>query len=231
MQLSKRMQAVANLISPSEALADVGTDHGYIPIYAVQEKIVNHAIAMDINHGPIERAASHIAAHGLEAYIETRCCDGVAGLHAGEVHTVVIAGMGGGLMQKILEDGKEVLKTVSEVILQPQSEIEKFRYYLAANDWMIEKEDMVYEDGKFYPMMRVIHGNMVIKNELFGKYGIYLLEERHPVLKKFLEKTLETNSMIIQKLYEHGRTDEDNRVKELQEEMQHLKAALDYYEV
>lgn len=231
MILSKRMQAVANLITPTDALADVGTDHGYIPIYAVEEKIVNRAIAMDINRGPIERAASHIAEHGLEAYIETRCCDGVAGLNAGEVQTVVIAGMGGGLMQKIMEDGREVLQTVSQVILQPQSEIEKFRYYLAEKGWYIEKEDMVFEDGKYYPMMRVVHGTMEITNVLFGKFGIYLLKGRHPVLKEFLNKSLETNEAILQKLYENGRTEEDGRVKEIKEEMQHMKAALAYYEM
>lgn len=231
MQLSKRMQAVANLITPGDSLADVGTDHGYIPIYAVEEKIVERAIAMDINRGPIERAASHIAEHGLEAYIETRCCDGVADLKAGEVQTVVIAGMGGGLMQKILEEGCEVLATVSEVILQPQSEIEKFRYYLAENGWYIEKKDMVFEDGKYYPMMRAVHGNMEISDVLFGKFGIYLLKDQNPVLKDYLNKSLETNQMILQQLYDNGRTEDDVRVKEIKEEMQYMETALKYYEM
>lgn len=231
MLLSKRMQAVANLITPGDALADVGTDHGYIPIYAVEQKIVKHAIAMDINRGPIQRAASHIKEYGLEAYIETRCCDGVQGLNKDEVQTVVIAGMGGGLMQKILEEGKEVLSTVSEIILQPQSEIEKFRYYLAENGWKIEKEDMIFEDGKYYPMMRVVHGTMEITDVLYGKYGIYLLKDKHPVLKDYLHKTLETSDAILQKLYLNGRTEEDDRVKEIKEEMQYMKAALNYYEM
>ncbi len=231
MQLSKRMQAVADLITPCDMLADVGTDHGYIPIYAVEEKIVKRAIAMDINRGPIERAASHIAEHGLEAYIDTRCCDGVADLKAGEVQTVVIAGMGGGLMQKIMEDGAKVFQTVSEVILQPQSEIEKFRYYLVSHGWYIEKEDIVFEDGKYYPMMRIRHGEMEISNELFGKFGIYLLEERNPVLKDYLNKSLDTCSSILNKLYACGRSEEDERVMEIKEEMQHVNAALKYYEV
>lgn len=231
MLLSKRMQAVANLITPGDALADVGTDHGYIPIYAVEEKIVNRAIAMDINRGPIQRAASHILEHGLEAYIETRCCDGVQGLNMNEVQTVVIAGMGGGLMQKIMEDGKEILATVPEVILQPQSEIEKFRYYLAEHGWLIEKEDMVFEDGKYYPMMRVVHGHMEITDVLYGKFGIYLLKDQHPVLRDFLNKSLSTNEDILQKLYKNGRTEEDDRVKEIKEEMQYMQAALKYYEM
>lgn len=231
MQLSKRMQAVADLITPGEALADVGTDHGYIPIYAVEENIVKRAIAMDINKGPIERAASHIAEHGLEAYIEMRCCDGVKGLCAGEVQTVVIAGMGGGLMQKIMEDGAEVLQTVSEIILQPQSEIDKFRQYLVSHGWMIEREDMVFEDGKYYPMMRVKRGKMEVSNELFWKFGIYLLEDRNPVLKDFLDRSLDNCSHILEKLYSSGRSEEDERVIELKEEMRQLEAARKYYEM
>jgi len=166
MQLSKRMQAIADMISPCEVLADVGTDHGYIPIYAVKNGIVQRAIAMDINKGPIERAASHIQEYGLDAYIETRCCDGVAKLRPGEADVVVIAGMGGGLMQKILEDGRDVLAAIPEVILQPQSEIDKFRYYLAEHGWKIVQEDIVFEEGKYYPMMKACHGHMDKPDEL-----------------------------------------------------------------
>lgn len=134
-------------------------------------------------------------------------------------------------MQKILEEGCEVLATVSEVILQPQSEIEKFRYYLAENGWYIEKEDMVFEDGKYYPMMRAVHGNMEISDVLFGKFGIYLLKDQNPVLKDYLNKSLETNQMILQQLYDNGRTEDDVRVKEIKEEMQYMETALKYYEM
>lgn len=134
-------------------------------------------------------------------------------------------------MQKILEEGRQVLATVSEVILQPQSEIEKFRYYLAENGWYIEKEDMVFEDGKYYPMMRVVHGSMEISDVLFGKFGIYLLKDQNPVLNDFLNKSLETNQRILQKLYDNGRTEDDVRVKEIKEEMQYMEAALKYYEM
>ena len=93
MQLSKRMQAIADMISPCKVLADVGTDHGYIPIYAVKNGIAQRGIAMDINKGPIERAASHIQEYGLDAYIETRCCDGVAALRSGEADLSEIQGL------------------------------------------------------------------------------------------------------------------------------------------
>ena len=189
MQLSKRLQAIADMISPCNVLADVGTDHGYIPIYAVEQHIAKKAIAMDINRGPIERAASHIAGHGLEAYIETRCCDGVAALGAGEADCVVIAGMGGGLMQKILEEGNTLLAGVKELILQPQSEIGKFRFYLAEHGYAIVQEDMILEDGKFYPMMKVVPGETPIpcENPLYDRFGELLLKGANPVLFRFLE--------------------------------------------
>ena len=231
MQLSKRMQAIANLITPCDTLADVGTDHGYIPIYAVLEKIVKKAIAMDVNKGPIERAKGHIREYGLDAYIDTRLSDGVSQLLPGEADVVVIAGMGGGLMQKILDEGQKVFDTVSEVILQPQSEIDKFRYYLADHGWRIEKEDMVFEDGKYYPMMRVRHGEMERPDELEALYGIWILKEKHPILKEYLEKSYKNCQQILERLYANGRDEQDERVQELKKEMQNILSALHIYEM
>lgn len=231
MQLSKRLQAIADMISPCNVLADVGTDHGYIPIYAVEQHIAKKAIAMDINRGPIERAASHIAGHGLEAYIETRCCDGVAALGAGEADCVVIAGMGGGLMQKILEEGSALLAGVKELILQPQSEIGKFRFYLAEHGYAIVQEDMILEDGKFYPMMKAVHGQMKMDNPLYQEYGMFLLKEKHPVLRLYLEKSMANCQEIQRRLQANGKAESDARMTELKKEMQNITSALEYYEM
>lgn len=231
MQLSKRMQAIADLISPCDTLADIGTDHGYIPIYMVLENRVQKAIAMDVNQGPLLRAKDHIKEYGLDAYIETRLSDGVAELLPREADVVVIAGMGGALMQKILKEGKEVFDTVPQLILQPQSEIDKFRCYLAENGWTIEKEDIVCEDDKYYPMMRVRHGQMSRPDVLESLYGVYLLKEKHPVLKEYLEKAYQNCEKIQERLYENGRDDADPRVLELKKEMQNILSALHIYEM
>lgn len=231
MQLSKRLQAVADFIGSCETLADVGTDHGYIPIYAIQRHIAKRAIAMDINRGPIERAASHIAEHGLEAYIETRCCDGVSGLQAREADAVVIAGMGGGLMQKILNEGRDILADVGQLVLQPQSEIGGLRAYLAGHGYAILQENMVLEDGKFYTMMQVAHGAMEIPDEVCREYGRSLLEMRHPILRLYLERAKENCGQIRKRLYENGRDAKDTRVMEIKKEMQNIDSALAYYEM
>ena len=130
--------------------------HGYVPISLCEGKQIPSAIAMDINEGPLLRAKSHIEEAGLTGYIQTRLSDGLAALKAGEGDTVLIAGMGGILMEKILHEGRETLSSVRELILQPQSEIRQFRTWLREQGLRITDEKMVEEDGKFYPMMRAV---------------------------------------------------------------------------
>ena len=155
-ELSKRLQAVADLVTPGMRLADVGTDHAYIPIYLTQNGLVPSAIAMDINKGPLERADTHILEHGLDGKIVTRLSDGLVNLKMEEADTMIAAGMGGGLVIHILEEGKQIVSTLKGCILQPQSEIQKVREYLVEHGFRFEAEDMVEEDGKYYPMMRVV---------------------------------------------------------------------------
>jgi tRNA (adenine22-N1)-methyltransferase len=156
MKLSKRMEAAAAMVSAGNILADVGTDHGYIPIELVQRGIVPSAIAMDLREGPLSRAREHIKEQGLSKRITLRLSDGVSELSKGEADAVLIAGMGGELIIRILTDGADICHSVRELILQPQSVIGEVRRFLRENGYRITDEDMVFEDGKFYPMMHVI---------------------------------------------------------------------------
>ena len=128
-KLSKRMKAVAAMVSQGNILCDVGTDHGYIPIALIQKNIIPKAIAMDINPGPLERAKEHIGFYELGEYIETRLSDGVAALREGEADSIVVAGMGGELVIHILTEGEAVCRKAKELILQPQSDIWKVRRF------------------------------------------------------------------------------------------------------
>lgn len=154
-QLSKRLQSVADLAESCETMADVGTDHGYIPVYLVACKKAKRAIAMDVNQGPLLRAEEHILQYGMEEHIKTRLSDGLSALKPKEAEVIVIAGMGGALMMRILSQGAETARSAKELILQPQSELMAFRKFLYENGYQIMAEDMVCEDGKYYPMMAV----------------------------------------------------------------------------
>ncbi len=194
--LSKRMEAAAAMVTSGNILADVGTDHGYIPIALVLEKRIRRAIAMDLRRGPLERAKAHIRRFGLEAYIETRLSDGVEALAPDEADTILIAGMGGGLVIQILKKGESVCRTAKELVLQPQSEVERVRRFLRENRYRITAEDMVLEDGKYYPMMKAVPEKTVSqeaaagtdpkRQQLCDRYGPLLLLQRHPVLEDYL---------------------------------------------
>ena len=188
LQLSKRLLTVASMVTEKSRLADVGTDHGYIPIFLCGQGKIPSAIAMDLRKGPLARAEENIRFYGLSDRIETRLSDGVEKLQPGEADSVVIVGMGGSLVQKILEEGKQRLCSVRELILQPQSDICQVRRYLQENGWRITSEKMVCEEGKYYPMMHVVHGHMEPLSDIEWKYGQFLLKEKNPVLLAFLQK-------------------------------------------
>lgn len=229
MELSKRLQAVADLISFGMTVADIGTDHGYIPIYLIETGKSTKALAMDVNEGPLLRAAEHIREHRLDGQIETRQSDGVKKLQVGECDCVVIAGMGGALTIKILEEGETVFRCLKEVVLQPQSEISKVRAYLNTHGYVVVAEDMVYEDGKFYPMMKVINGQATAYTKLELRYGKSLLESRNSVLKEFLKKELKVKSSILQNLSMESGPHIEARRRDLEGELEEIKDALQRY--
>lgn len=229
MELSRRLQAVADLISEGRIVADVGTDHGYIPIYLIEAKKCIRAIAMDVNQGPLLRAKEHIAEHGLSQCIETRLSNGVQNLQPEECDCVVIAGMGGALTIKILEEGKQVFKNLKEFILQPQSELLKVRQYLLEQGYCISQEEMVQDAGKFYTMMRVLNGPMHEYDTVELRYGKLLLEHRHPVLKMFLEKEAHTKQQILKNIILEKGLHIEARKQEIEKELEGIEYALQRY--
>lgn len=229
MELSKRLQAVADLVTPGLKVADIGTDHGYIPIWLMEHKKASFAVAMDINKDPLEKARENIRLHGLTSYIETRLSDGMKNLKAGEAESVVIAGMGGGLVMKILEDVKGKSLGIREWILQPQSEIQKVRTYLRESGYCIVAEDMVLDEGKFYPMMKVIKGEPELYSEAELCYGKILLKNRNKILEEFLKKELDIKTEIRNRLQNSDGENISRRKAELTKEIEVIREALKVY--
>lgn len=202
MQLSKRLEAIVKLAGRCRCVADVGTDHGYIPIYMTEHHLTEKAIAMDVNKGPLERARRNIRAYRMEQQITARLSDGLTELKEKEADCVIIAGMGGLLTIRILEAGKEVLKAVPKLVLQPQSEIGQVRRFLAEHGYRITAEDMVQDDGKYYPVMRAEQGRQEEWTEQEYTFGKYLIASGSPVLLEFLEKEEKLCLEILQSLEE-----------------------------
>ncbi len=158
MDLGKRLSKVASLIMPAETLADVGCDHGYLSIYLVEKELCQRVIAMDVNKGPLQKARENIHKYGYDEYIETRLSNGLNQLKQGEAEGYVCAGMGGPLALQILWNDRDKVSAMRQVILQPQSELWLVRRTLKQWGFVVEKEEIEYEDGKYYFMMRIRPG-------------------------------------------------------------------------
>ena len=220
MSLSDRLKAVAAMITPGLRVADVGCDHGYLAIYLIRKNISPHVIAMDVGEGPLMRAVEHVREAGLTDRIETRLSDGLDKLAEDEAECVVMAGMGGRLMMKIMEDGGAVCSEIREFILQPQSEIEMVRHFLENNGYRIISEDMVFEDDKFYPMMKVIHGKMDLDKPVYYRYGRILIKEQHPVLRAYLRRERRNLLDIAEGLRQSGDSERVKiRLREISEDI------------
>lgn len=182
MELSKRLHMVASMVEKGSIPADVGCDHGYVAVYLIREGICPRVFAMDVNVGPLERAREHVEESGLAAYIDVRLSDGISGLPCRggrpEADTLLAAGMGGRLMVKIMEEGRDKLARMRWAILQPQSEAWLVREALKKNGYFITDENMIWEEGKFYTAIKAV--NLQNPPEGFCRETLEAPEKRFP---------------------------------------------------
>ena len=249
--LSERLRMLADMVTPGNRLVDVGCDHGYLSISLVGSGICPGAIAMDVREGPLAAAKEHIAEYRLDDYIEARLSDGLAEYRLGEADTMVCAGMGGRLMERILREGMEKAREMRELILQPQSELPRFRAFLREAGFTMADEEAVFEDGKYYFAIKAVHGREADETKgtgaetwaavsgveagaagryrLYDLYGELLLQKKHPVLRQYLTQ----REVYVRKLEESlafaGTCKAGRRLEEVRRELGHIREALAYY--
>ena len=247
--LSKRLQAIAGMVPTGSVPADIGTDHGYIPIFLVQKGTVSRALAMDVRPGPLERAREHIESCGLSEKITVRLSDGLDHLDPGEADTLIIAGMGGALIERILSLGKEKgkLEDIRCIILGAQSELPRVRSWILANGFSFDDEEMVEEDGKYYPIIRAVpdggsdaargsgedcvSGKGQILREVLLEYGPVLLKKRHPVLLEYLLREERLCGKIRDQILANGTSDANAcRLEEIRARSERIRVAKDMIE-
>ena len=202
MDLSYRLNKISQKVNENGIIADIGTDHAYIPIFLYKNNKITKGIACDISKGPLKNANENIARYNLQDKIETRLSDGLSKITLDDkVDTIIISGMGGMLIIDILENGKEIVQNAKELILQPQKSVNRVRNYLHKIGFKIEEDEMIKEDNRFYSIIRAVKGNEEIaytKEEyLFGKFDI---NKKSVILKEYIEEELYKMNIILKKL-------------------------------
>ena len=157
MKLTSRLNAVVGLVT-GKSVADIGCDHGKVPIKLILDGVCDKVIAADVNKGPVEACIKNVRANGLTDVIDVRCGDGIKVLETGEVETIIIAGMGGELISTILSEKEDVAKSAKELILQPMTSEEYLREFLQNSGYCIENEILAKEGNKIYVIIRAVKG-------------------------------------------------------------------------
>lgn len=186
--MTPRLLTIADSVPAGACLCDVGTDHGYIPIYLCRKKKIKKALAMDIRPGPLSRAEENIRLYGLEEHVKTRLSDGLCALSAGEADTAVIAGMGGLLIAEILEAQPFLLDCY---VLQPMTAAAELRQYLAEHGYQICHERLAREEEKIYTVMTVRPGQGEKTEPVYYQVGKRLMENRDPLVLDLIDLLLQ----------------------------------------
>ncbi|MBQ9766879.1 MAG: SAM-dependent methyltransferase [Lachnospiraceae bacterium] len=223
--LSERMLRTAAQVTVGNRTADVGCDHAYTSIYLVEQGISPRVVAMDVNAGPLARAKENVARFSMEEQIDLRLSDGLSALRPGEADTILIAGMGGPLVERILTMCPETVAAVKELVLQPQSEIAEVRRFLHRAGFRIAAEDMLFEDGKYYVILRAEHGEEAPWGEEEYLYGKHLIENGSPVLSEFLEKETKKVEALLASLADAGTQKAAARREELRLQLEQMLCA------
>jgi len=228
--LSERMKAIAMMVRQGETVADIGCDHGYISIWLCRTGISPFCIASDVNAGPVAIARKNTEAYNAAGGVTVRLGPGLTVLKEHEVQTAVIAGMGGKTITDILSESLEIAEGM-KLILSPHSEAEVLRYFLTENGFVIEEEDFIKEDDKYYPIIRAYHtGEELFIDDEQAVYGPCLLKKKNKLLKEYILNRQARIAEMKADLSGKNSAKAAERITELDKELELNARALKYYE-
>lgn len=195
--LTPRLQTIADSVLAGKPMADIGTDHGYIPVELVKRGTVPSAIAADINPGPLSKATALAERAGLTDRIATRLGSGIGVLVPGEAATIVIAGMGGYLIAEILDAHPDTALAAERLVLQPMNNSPYLRHYLEDNGFEIVKEELAREDQRVYEIIIARKGQMQITDAADYLIGYRARQQGHPLLKALIRRKMAMEQRIL----------------------------------
>lgn len=227
MELSLRLEKIASMVEKCNKIADIGTDHAYIPIYLVKNGICEIAVASDINKGPIEKAKHNVMMENLQDKIQLRLGGGFSTIKPREVQCAIIAGMGGNLIGDIIEDGLEVFKLLEYCILQPVQNPEVLREYIYSSGYDILDEELCREEDKFYEIIKVKYAEKLQDiDPFYYEISKTLINKKHPLMKEYINSKIEEYYRIVKYINEDTKNAQ-TRKSELMKKIERMKELIE----
>lgn len=223
--LTPRLKKIADMIHPCDCVADIGTDHGYLPVFLCGVEKCKTAIASDVNEGPLKRAEATVSQHKMKDRISLRLGSGAETLTPGETDAIVIAGMGGLLIGELLKASPDVFAKANQIILQPMSSIPELREELYQMGYSILEEVLVPEEEKLYHILSVIPKR---ETEDFSSLdfllGRCLCQNKPEYFDRYIQKELLRQSRKVAGLKKAKEVDEAalNEAEKILEEMKQI---------
>ena len=226
-KLSQRLQAIADMVPAGAKVADIGTDHGFLPCYLAQSGKAEQVIACDVNAQPLALAQKNIADYNVADKVSTRLGDGLAVIKPGEVDVVTIAGMGGALMIDILDASPLVVDRLKRIVLQPNVGAEAVRIWAEKNRWQIVAEDLIRENDIFSVIIVLEQGRsdrFMSAVELY--LGPKLLAEHHPMLGLYISEEWEKTQHILEQLAKSDSEESRKKEKQLRQKWEDINGVI-----
>lgn len=213
--LSKRLAAIAGFVSGGDIVADVGTDHGYLPVWLIQNKVCTRAIASDIKEGPLQSAVQCAETAEVSDKIDFRLCAGLDAYSEDDASCIVIAGMGAETIISILSAA--LWTKGKKLILQPQTKYDLLRFLLCENGYGICDARLVYDTGRIY-IVYLVHGPQTGDSGIVSRH---LLNNRDPLLAPFMDEEIKKAMKKLSGL-EKSKSCSTNELNELKAQIKEL---------
>lgn len=223
MNIGKRLETIGRHIPQGCVLADIGTDHAYLPVWLLQQQKIQAAIAGDIAEGPCQAARNTVAMHGLREKVKVRCGNGLKVLNENEADCIAIAGMGGSTMIEILAADIQLAQKAKVLVLQPMAGAPALRRWLCANGWYIDAEDLAEEGGHLYEIIVAVRGKAPAYTDVEYEVGPCLLRSGHILLPKQLQKLCSGYKKMLVSMEKSTRASQSDKFKQLSSLLRQLE--------
>lgn len=224
---SLRLNEIFNLVDKNSIVADIGTDHGIIPIMLSKFNLAKKIIATDISENSLNKLKEKLKQNDNINNIETRVSDGLNSFFEYEIDTIIISGMGGILIKDILNTNLDIAKTAETLILSPNNSLDVVRKFLVNNNFKIIDEKDVFENSKYYQILKVSYGKDLFYEDYEYDYGKILIKNKSKNLKLFLENELNKYSLIIDKIEKSSMN--TKRIDDINMIIKDIKVVLDEF--